>query len=72
MLGDDLDRNWRAVVEESIVVQLKNLLSFPCVADRVVRGEIELHGWLYDLHALALLAYDEELDEFVAVEKLLR
>lgn len=54
----DADARWRRVVEENVVVQLGNLLAFPCVAEAVEGGRLELHGWVYDLHDVALSVYD--------------
>jgi carbonic anhydrase len=54
----DADVRWRRVVEENVVVQLGNLLAFPCVAEAVRADELELHGWVYDLHDVALSVYD--------------
>jgi carbonic anhydrase len=55
-LDDDL--RWRRVVEENVVSQLGNLLAFPCVAEAVRAEQLELHGWVYDLHDVALSVYD--------------
>lgn len=68
---DAAEDHWRQVVEANVVVQLGNLLAFPCVADAVTAGTLELHGWLYDLHALTLSVYDAGRDTFRAAAEIL-
>jgi carbonic anhydrase len=67
----DDDAHWRAAVEENVEAQLQNLQSFPVVAQALERGELELHGWVYDLHTLHLYAYDPDTDSFRDAEDLL-
>ncbi|QEI04816.1 carbonic anhydrase [Pigmentiphaga aceris] len=54
----------RACEMASILVSLKNLMSFPWVQRRVEAGELTLHGWYFDMKAGALLAYSRETDTF--------
>jgi len=37
------------VEQAAIRVSLRNLLSFPWIAERVARGELTLHGWWFDI-----------------------
>jgi carbonic anhydrase len=46
----------RHVEREAVKVSLENLMTFPWVASRVEAGDLELHGWLFDLEAGRLLA----------------
>jgi carbonic anhydrase len=39
------------VERAAIQVSLRNLLSFPWIAERVSRGELDLHGWWFDMEA---------------------
>ncbi len=50
-----------------IRVSLENLLTFPWIRKAVDSGELELHGWYFDLHQGTLLRYDEESDTFVSL-----
>ncbi len=47
----------RHVEREAVKVSLANLMTFPWVAARVESGDLELHGWLFDLEAGRLLAH---------------
>lgn len=60
----DPDTHWRRVVEENVVVQLGNLMAFPCVVEAVRAERLELHGWVYDLHDVALSVYDAASETF--------
>jgi len=48
----------------AIGVSLRNLRTFPWVAERVSDGRLQLHGWYFDLAAGALLALEEETGQF--------
>jgi carbonic anhydrase len=67
----DPDELWRAAVEENVERQLLNLLTYPCVARAVERGEIELHGWVYDLHTLEVSVFDPDSGRFCPARDLL-
>jgi len=47
----------RHVEREAVKISLDNLLSFPWVKKRVGDGQLELHGWFFDLVAGELLAH---------------
>jgi carbonic anhydrase len=69
--GLEDEPQWRAAVEENVELQLQNLQSFPVIAQALDRGELELHGWVYDLHTLHLYAYDPDTDSFRDSEEFL-
>ncbi len=58
-LNDTLngEARYRHVEREAVKVSLTNLMTFPWLAARVEAGELELHGWLFDLEAGRLLAH---------------
>jgi carbonic anhydrase len=58
-------------VEENVLASLGHLLSYPVVARKLEAGTLQLHGWVYDMHSVALRVYDPERDAFVAVEDVL-
>jgi carbonic anhydrase len=64
----DANALWRRAVEENVLVQLENLLSFPVVEDALGRERLELHGWVYDLYALEVAVYDVSIDRFVRAD----
>lgn len=59
------------VEHSSIRVSLRNLMTFPWIAEKVGAGDLFLHGWWVDLHAGRLCSIDPEGDgvtELVAGE----
>lgn len=59
--GPDVDR----VSRHSIRNSLENLMGFPFVKERVEKGELNLHGWWFDLKDGILWAYDKDQDKFL-------
>ncbi|MBX3442742.1 MAG: carbonic anhydrase [Planctomyces sp.] len=55
----------RATTEENVLVQLENLRTLPAVASRMVKGDLHLHGWVYDIASGAVSAYDVNEGQFV-------
>jgi carbonic anhydrase len=39
----------RAAIEENIVTQLDNLRTHPSVAARLRKGDLRIHGWIYEI-----------------------
>jgi len=48
----------------SIVTQIENLLTYPCVKSKVDAGEINIHGWLYDIEDGHIQFYDPDETSF--------
>ena len=63
--GDEL---LNAAIEENVLVQLEHLMTLPSVAPRLMRGELNLHGWVYRFETGEVRAYDPESHRFAAVE----
>jgi len=53
-----------AATEENVVTQLKNLRSHPAVANRLLDGDLSLHGWVYHIGPGVVTAYDEKSGKF--------
>ncbi len=43
------ERLLTATIEENVLVQLENLRTLQCVASRLARGDLHLHGWVYEI-----------------------
>ena len=56
---------YRACEQAAILVSLKNLESFPWIAERVQDDKLSLHGWYFDMEAGALHAYSPRADAFL-------
>ena len=57
-----------AAIQENVLVQLENLRTIPEVAERLRRGELHLHGWIYTTMG-AIFIYDPRKEQFVALNQ---
>lgn len=53
-----------AATQENVLVQLENLRTIPAVAAKLVKGELNLHGWVYKIETGEVFAYDPEVGQF--------
>ena len=53
------------LTEENVITQLKNLRSHPAVANRILDGNLSLHGWVYHIGPGIVTTYDAEREKFV-------
>lgn len=56
-----------AAIEENVLVQIENLRTHPSVASRLARGDLKLHGWVYNFERGEVFAYDPEFGQFLAL-----
>jgi carbonic anhydrase len=61
------DRLLTAAIEENVLVQIENLRTLPTVASRLVRGDLQLHGWIYKIASGEVFAFDPARGNFVPV-----
>ena len=64
--GDEL---LHAAIQENVLAQLENLKTHPSVAARLRRGDLELHGWVYDIGQGTVSAWLPEEKRFVSLEE---
>lgn len=55
------------VVDYNVIAQVHNILTYPFVRDLVVRNELELYGWVYDIATGAVKGLDEKGTSFVPI-----
>lgn len=67
MSGDEL---LDVAVREHVLVQIENLQTHPAVAVKLQRGELTLHGWVYQMETGEILAYSTTDNAFVALTSL--
>lgn len=68
-LGLAGDALLREAVEENVLNQMDNLITYPVVADALRQGQLSLHGWVYDLATGAVRVYDVDREEFVPADE---
>lgn len=54
-----------ATAEENVIVQIENLRSHAFVEERIGRGELRLHGWVYKFETGEVFSYDPESGQFL-------
>ena len=64
---DDDGELLSACVRQNVLVQIENLNSYPAVKSAVEDGDLEIHGWVYDIGSGRVIAYDSESEEFSAL-----
>jgi len=57
----------RMLLEQNVILQLQHLRTHPTVALRLAQGEVELHGWVYDIATGKVDAYDPDQNRFVGI-----
>ncbi len=55
------------LLEQNVILQLQHLKTHPTVAARIAKGDLTLHGWVYDIKTGGVNAYDETQSKFVPV-----
>lgn len=70
-LGTDLDDDARMkmLLEQNVILQLNHLKTHPSVALRLAMGELQLHGWVYDIKTGDVTAYDDATGKFTPVHE---
>lgn len=58
------DERQLIAAQENVLLQLKNLESYPFIADALAEGKLYLHGWYYDIGAGTISSYNPESDKF--------
>ena len=56
------------LIELNVLAQLEHLKTHPSVAVRLAHGEVQLHGWVYDIEHGTVTAYDRAAGRFVPLE----
>ena len=52
------------VTKQNIVLQLQHLKTHPAVFSRLSTGELQIHGWVYDIKSGSVEGFDEATQEF--------
>ena len=68
-LAGDLSEQDRLLMllEQNVMLQLQHLRTHPAVAVRLAKGDLTLHGWVYDIAEGNVLAVDEATGQWKPV-----
>ena len=70
-LGKDAEKEklLRLTERLSVITQIENLLTYPSVKKKVDSGEINIHGWMYEIDTGNIEYYDPDVSEFKALHR---
>ena len=66
---DSSEEKMKKLLEHNVMLQLQHLRTHPSVATRLARGDLTLHGWVYDIKTGDVHAHDEASQKFIPVEE---
>jgi carbonic anhydrase len=66
---DSSEEKMKKLLEHNVMLQLQHLKTHPSVATRLARGDLTLHGWVYDIRTGEVHAHDEASQEFIPIEE---
>jgi len=58
-----------AMIEQNVLAQLDNLRTHPAVSARLAKGQLNLHGWAYDIGSGEVGAFDPAQARFVPLRE---
>lgn len=65
MSKENKEELYRATEKNSVIFQIKNLLSYPIIKKKVGEKSLQIHGWYYDIEKGCLYIYDEQNNSFI-------
>lgn len=63
----DVEARERVAVQENVLVQLEQLRTHPVVAERLERGKLRLHAWVFKIETGEIFAYQPSDNEFAPI-----
>jgi carbonic anhydrase len=63
----DANARLNAAVEENVLLQLDHLRTYPLVAERIARGRLRLHAWVYRLDTGGVRVHDPRRGMYVSL-----
>jgi carbonic anhydrase len=54
-----------AAIQENVLTQLENLRTYPVIYSRLKNGQLQLHGWVYEIETGEVLEYSPSVGQYV-------
>ena len=61
------EQRMKMLIEQNVLLQIQHLRTHPSVAAALARGDLELHGWVYDIRTGEVEAFDEAEGRFITI-----
>lgn len=58
-----------ATAEENVIVQIENLRTHSFIEERLARGELKLHGWMYKIETGEVFTFDPGQGQFIGLHQ---
>lgn len=66
-MDDDADIYW-LVEQVNVIEQMKHLMTYPTVKERVESGDLIINGWYFDIGSASVFEYNRESNRFEKIE----
>lgn len=67
--GDDSLKQLSLMTQENVLMQIKHLATHPSVASKMASGELDVHGWVYDIPNGQVSCFDPIKQKFVSIDE---
>ena len=61
LMSDELNR----VTQENVLLQIRRLEQYPEISKRLAKGDIEIHGWVYEIGDGTINCFNQEKQAFI-------
>lgn len=67
--GDTSLKQLPLMTQENVLMQIKHLATHPSVASKMASGELDVHGWVYDIPHGQVSCFDPIKQKFVSINE---
>lgn len=57
----------KRITRQNVIVQLEHLADHPTVRERLEKGDLKIHGWVYDIKSGDVYVFDQDRNEFIPI-----
>ena len=63
--GDLMSDELNSVTQENVFLQIRRLEQYPEISKRLAKGDIEIHGWVYEIGEGTIRYFNQEKEAFI-------
>ena len=63
--GDLMSDELNSVTQENVLLQIRRLEQYPEISKRLAKGDIEIHGWVYEIGEGTVKCFNQEKQAFI-------
>ena len=63
--GDLMSDELNSVTQENVLLQIRRLEQYPEISKRLAKGDIEIHGWVYEIGDGIIRCFNQEKQAFI-------